>query len=70
MSEIKAVLFDADGVIVYPQLQFSKYLETQYGITRAMTAGFFQGAFDACLTGQADLKEALPAFPEPVGLAR
>lgn len=62
MTRIKAVLFDADGVIVYPQMQFSRHLETHYGITRQMTAGFFHGAFDACLTGEADLKDVLPPF--------
>jgi putative hydrolase of the HAD superfamily len=62
---IKAVLFDADGVIVNPSFQFAKLLAEQYGITRQMTSGFFQGIFDECTQGRADLKQVLaPYLPE------
>ena len=59
---IKTVCFDADGVVVYPQKQFSKHLETDHGISPEMTRGFFRGVFNDCLIGKADLKEVLPAF--------
>ena len=62
---IKAMLFDADGVVVNPAFQFSKLLAEQYGITREMTSGFFRGVFNDCLVGRADLKQVLaPFLPE------
>lgn len=56
------MLFDADGVVVNPQMQFARLLEREYGITRAMTRPFFNGPFNACLVGKADLAEALLPF--------
>ncbi len=55
---IRAVLFDADGVIVHPY-RFRAWLEREHAITPAMTAPFFNGVFSReCLVGQADLAEA------------
>lgn len=59
---IKVICFDADGVVVYPQMQFSKYLKDEHNISPEMTKGFFSGVFNACLTGKANLSEVLPAF--------
>lgn len=59
---VKAICFDADGVIVNPQMQFSRHLEKEYGITPLMTKKFFQGVFNECLIGKADLLEVLPPF--------
>jgi putative hydrolase of the HAD superfamily len=59
---IKAVLFDADGVIVNPSFQFAKLLAEQYGITRQMTGGFFQGIFNECTQGREDLYLVLPPY--------
>ncbi len=64
MTGIRAVLFDADGVVINPMLQFSRLLESEYGITPAMTRTFFGGIFKECLAGQADLSEVLPPFLE------
>ena len=61
---IKAICFDADGVIVNPQMQFSQYLNTVHGITPQMTAPFFSGIFNECLCGQKDLRAVLPHFLE------
>jgi putative hydrolase of the HAD superfamily len=58
---IKAVLFDADGVVIFPW-RFAQYLEREHGITPGMTRGFFHGIFNACLVGKADLREVLPSF--------
>jgi len=58
---IEAILFDADGVVIFPW-RFARYLEQQHGITPAMTRGFFRGVFDECLVGKADLKQVLPPF--------
>jgi putative hydrolase of the HAD superfamily len=59
---IKAICFDADGVVVYPQMQFSKYLKAEHGISPEMTRGFFRGTFNDCLVGKANLGEVLPTY--------
>jgi len=55
---IKAVLFDVDGVLANGAL-FSQHLELDYGITQQMVSPFFQGRFQQCLVGSADLKQEL-----------
>lgn len=64
---IKAILFDADGVIVNPSFQFAKLLAEQYGITREMTRGFFKGIFNECCVGRAELRQVLPPYLEEWG---
>ena len=64
---IKAICFDADGVVVNPQLLYAKRLDEEYGITREITADFFGGPFNACLTGQARLEDELPPFLDKWG---
>jgi len=59
---IKAICFDADGVVVNPQMQFSRHLREKYGISPEMTQGFFRGVFNDCLVGRAHLEDVLPAF--------
>lgn len=58
---IKAVIFDADGVAIFPW-RAAQFFEREYGITREMASGFFGGIFGDCLVGQADLKEVLPPY--------
>jgi len=58
---IKAVIFDADGVLIEGR-RFSRILERDYGITTATTDEFFRGPFEDCIIGAADLKEVLPPF--------
>jgi putative hydrolase of the HAD superfamily len=59
---IQAVCFDADGVIVNPQLQFARHLDQQHGISPEMTRPFFGGVFNDCLVGKASLQDVLPAY--------
>ena len=59
---IKTICFDADGVVVNPQFQFSRRLEKEYGISPGMTQGFFRGVFNDCLIGKAQLEDVLPTF--------
>lgn len=59
---IKAICFDADGVVVNPQMQFSKHLKEKHAISPQMTQGFFRGVFNDCLVGKANLEDVLPAF--------
>ncbi len=58
---IKAVLFDADGVVIDPW-RFARYLERVHAITPETTGDFFHGIFNDCLVGRADLREVLPPF--------
>lgn len=58
----RAVIFDADGVVIHPQLRFAHYLAQTHDLTRAHTQEFFTGVFLSCLTGQADLRQVLPPY--------
>jgi putative hydrolase of the HAD superfamily len=59
---IRAVLFDADGVIVTPPFLFVAYLKRELGLTMDHTRAFFEGPFLDCLVGRADLKQAIAPF--------
>jgi len=56
------VLFDVDGVLVYPPFRFRHYLESKHGITPEMTAPFFRGRFMECVIGQAELGNELGVY--------
>lgn len=56
---LKALILDADGVIING-IRFSQRLKVDYGLTIEDTAAFFQGKFQECLVGKADLKKELP----------
>ena len=55
----KAVIFDADGMIVLHVPRFSSVLEKERGIPLERTKLFFEGPFQLCLVGKADLREEL-----------
>lgn len=58
---VKAVIFDADGVLVFPW-RFAEHLTKEFQITREATQAFFQGRFTDCLLGKEDLAEVLPPY--------
>jgi len=58
---IKIVIFDADGLITN-QERFSIALERDYGISVEKTLPFFNGVFQECLVGNADLKETISPY--------
>ncbi len=58
---IKAIIFDADGVLINGEM-FSVPLARDYGISTDKTLPFFTGVFKECLIGNADLKEAIQPF--------
>jgi putative hydrolase of the HAD superfamily len=58
---IKAILYDADGVIINSP-RFSVMLERDYGISTKTTLPFFMGVFQECVRGNRDLKEILPPY--------
>jgi len=66
MSEIKAVVFDCDGMINIED-RFSGRLARTYGISTEKTSPFFKKQFQDCLVGAADLKEELAAVVEKWG---
>ena len=58
---VQAVVFDADGVLVFPD-RFGEHLTREHKITQEATQAFFQGKFHDCLLGTADLAEVLPPY--------
>ncbi|MDO8676342.1 MAG: HAD-IA family hydrolase [Candidatus Azambacteria bacterium] len=56
----KAILFDADGVVIRSGL-FGAYYQITKGISPDQMLPFYNGIFQECLTGKADLKEVI--FP-------
>lgn len=54
----KVVLFDADGMVIVSK-RFSDKLQADYGISWEKMKPFFDGPFQRCKLGQADLKEEL-----------
>lgn len=58
---IKAILFDADGVMVNGE-RFSVALDRDYGISIETTLPFFNGPFQDCLVGNADLRETVSSY--------
>lgn len=59
---IKAVLFDADGVVVKKDDYFSEIYAKKYGVHLELLSEFFKGDFQDCLVGKKDLKEVLPPY--------
>lgn len=58
---MKALIFDADGMIVHGD-RFSSRLAREYGIPLEITAPFFKNVFPACLIGKADLRKELSKY--------
>lgn len=58
---IKAVIFDADGVLING-VEFSVFLNRDYGISTDKTLPFFNGIFKDCLLGKADLKIVIEPY--------
>jgi len=64
---IKAMCFDADGVVINPQMQFSKFLAENYRITPAMTTAFFEGVMEECLVGRLKVEDVLQPYLQDWG---
>lgn len=63
---IKYVFFDIDGVIVHGE-RFSDRYTKEFGLDLEVMLEFFDGVFQDCLIGKADLKEELAKVQEKWG---
>ena len=63
---VKAILFDADGVVVKGP-RFSDILEEKYNIARDKTEPFFSSEFQMALIGRVNLREVLIPYLERWG---
>jgi putative hydrolase of the HAD superfamily len=64
MNKIKAIIFDADGMLIPNKRIFSIRYQEKYGITNNEMLSFFEGPFLKCEIGKADLKEEIKPFLE------
>ncbi len=59
MSECRAVLFDADGVIITPQELFARQYAREHRLDPESFEAFFRGDFLEAITGKTDLKDLI-----------
>jgi putative hydrolase of the HAD superfamily len=64
LEMIRAIVFDADGVIVRPQTFFVIKANELYGISKQEFMAFIHGDFKRCTTGELELLELLPEYLE------
>ena len=58
---IKAIIFDADGVLIRGEY-FYHYLQEDFGIDGEITQPFFTTIFMDCVVGKKDLRTELPPY--------
>ncbi len=64
---MKALLLDADGVVLKRHRYFSERFAEEYNVPQDLIVPFFKDEFRKCQTGKADLKEALVPYLEKWG---
>src|SRR5690242_10916855 len=64
MQQIKAILFDADGVLTLPEEFFSQVYARSRGLDPEPFETFFKTQFPAARIGKADLKELVQQTSE------
>jgi putative hydrolase of the HAD superfamily len=62
LEMIKAIVFNADGVIVRPKTFFVTRALELYGIPKQEFMGFIHGQFKHCTTGELELLDILPEY--------
>lgn len=63
-NQIKAVLFDADGVLTLPEDVFSVVYARSHGLDTEPFENFFRNEWYPIVTGVKDLKDSIAANPE------
>lgn len=63
----KAILFDADGVVINRDSWFSKRFSEEYKVPHEEIQKFFNTEFQPCLIGKADIKQAIKPYLEKWG---
>jgi len=58
----KIYLFDINGVIIFENEPFSYIYAEQVGLPKKITEAFFNGIFQKCLIGEADLKKEIAKY--------
>lgn len=58
---IKAILFDADGVLITSD-SFSTHYEKKFGLPEGTMLPFFKNEFQECVIGNADLKKVVKPY--------
>jgi len=58
----RALIFDADGVIIHREGYFSDRLSRDFGIPLEKILPFFKNEFQQCLLGKADLKQEIQKY--------
>lgn len=59
---IKAILFDADGVVLKKQPYFSKRISEEYNVPYELMDPFYRNELKQCQIGAADMKEELAKY--------
>ncbi len=62
LEMIKAIVFDADGVLVRPKTFFVTQAFELYGIPKQEFMAFIHGQFKLCTTGELELLDVLPEY--------
>jgi putative hydrolase of the HAD superfamily len=71
MKKIRAMLFDADGVLLFhTDKLFSDRLAEELGISPAKILPFFEEVYVECLVGKQDLKRAIEPYAKSWGWNR
>jgi putative hydrolase of the HAD superfamily len=60
--KLKAVIFDADGMVITNTTRFSDRFSQEFGVNYADMLPFFEGEFKQCLIGKADLKVVIQPY--------
>jgi putative hydrolase of the HAD superfamily len=63
----KVIFFDADGVILKGAFKFTDLLAEKYGLKLDNMLPFFQGPFQDCALGKADVREELASVVDQWG---
>jgi putative hydrolase of the HAD superfamily len=58
----KVIIFDADGMVISNTTRFSGKYSQEFGVDYADMLSFFEGEFQQCLVGKADLKVVLQSY--------